>query len=225
MVHCLKQTSFKLAPFGFHRSNTFACVSTCRDEIAKPLLDETNKVWGEVFDFSSLAGSLTLGKTGFAAASSHAPVIDGVERYIFIAMPHIAISARGEIGIVYREGRSAPSHACGALEAVLDEINQGKLHLQMEMDDIELSILKTKLFENLSYGEKPDLVRITKVTHDIILKDLERLIAVADKDPFDYAILTGVLIHGPMETNYIWPHTFYTVSSQDSSSKQKLSIE
>lgn len=220
----MNQTFQKLTPLGFTNENTFACVSACRDEITKPLLDQTDDVWGEVFNFSSLAGSLTLGKTGFAAAASHAPIIQGLERYVFIAMPHIAISEKGEIGIVYREGRSGASHACGALGAIVNEINGGKLHLQLDLDDIEQSILKTKIFEKLKYGEKPDLVRITKITHEIIKEDLERLIQVSEKEPFDYAVLTGIMIHGPNESNYVFPQTFYAVSKSDEDHKKELSL-
>lgn len=220
----METTYEKLLPLGFTDDNTFACVSVCRDEITKPLLDKTDDVWGEVFNFSSLAGSLTLGKTGFAAAASHAPVIDGKERYVFIAMPHIAISQNGEIGIVYREGRTSASHACGALDAIVSEINNGKVHLKLDFDDLEQSILKTKIFEKLNYGEKPDLVGITKITHEIIQEDLERLIEVADKEPFDYAVLTGVMIHGPKDSNYVYPQSFYAVSAENQKEKTELSL-
>lgn len=221
----LEKTYQILSSHGFTDENTFACVSACRDEIAKPLLDETDRVWGEVFNFSSLAGSLTLGQTGFAAAASHAPVIDGKERYIFIAMPHIAVSKKGEIGVVYREGREHASSACGALKAIIGEINSGKVSLQLDMDDLEQSVLKTKVIEKLEYGEKPDLVRITKVTHEIIKEDLEQLIKLSLKKrevPFDYAVLTGVMVHGPKESNYVYPQAFYSVSNGE---KQSLELK
>ena len=219
----MEKTYAELTKLGFTDVNTFACVSACRDEIAMPLFEETDRVWGEVFNFSSLAGSLTLGKTGFAAASSHAPVIDGLERYVFIAMPHIAISEEGEVGIVYRDGREKKSSACGALKAIIGEIENGKVNLQLDMDDIEQSVLKSKIFEKLEYGEKPDLVKITKITHEIILEDLERLIEVAEKDPYDYAVLTGIMIHGPQETNFVCPQTFYAVHA-DKGEKISLSL-
>lgn len=213
----MQKTFDVLLNYGFNADNTFACVSACRDEIAMPLFVQTDKVWGEVFNFSSLAGSLTLGKTGFAAATSHAPVIDGLERYVFIAMPHIAISKNGEIGIVYREGRDKPSHACGALDAIVSEINSGHLDLKLDFDDIEQSILKGKIFDKMKYGKKPDLVEITKITHEIILEDLERLISVVHKNKknVDYAVLTGIMIHGPNETNFVFPQNFYSVQSND----------
>lgn len=205
----MNKTYEVLTTRGFNDDNTFACVSACRDEIVMPLFEQTDKIWGEVFNFSSLAGSLTLGKTGFAAAASHAPVVDGLERYVFIAMPHIAISAKGDVGIVYREGIEKPSHACGALDAIVNEIESGKINLQIDFDDVEQSILRCKIFEKLAFGKKPSLAEITKVTHEIIKEDLERLIEVAEKDPFDYAVLTGIMIHGPNETNYVYPQTFY----------------
>lgn len=203
MKDYLQQTYDILINHGFDDDSTFACVATCRDEIAMPLLEETDRVWGEVFNFSSLAGPLTMGKTGFAAATSHAPVIDGLEKYVFIAMPHIALSAKGEIGKCYREGREHASIACGALKAVVSEMESGHIHLQMDMDDIEQSILKSKIFEKIKYGDKPNLLEITKLTHEIVIDDMERLIEVSDKDPFDYAFLTGILIHGPNDTNYV----------------------
>jgi hypothetical protein len=92
------------------------------------------------------------------------------------------------------------------------------------MDDIEQSILKTKILEKLPYGEKPDLVRITKITQEIITEDLERLIKVSEKPPFDYAVLTGIMIHGPQEPNYVWPQTFYAVTSDDRKNRKQLSL-
>ncbi len=218
----MMETYQKLNPLGFNADNTFACVSVCRDEITKPMIDETDNVWGEVFNFSSLAGSLTLGKTGFGAAAAHAPTDEDIERYVFIAMPHIAISDNGEVGIVYREGIDKPSHACGALCAIIDEIESGSLKLQLDMDDLEQSVLKSKICEKIVYGEKPDLFRITQITHDIIKEDLERLIKITDKDPFDYAVLTGVMIHGPNDTNFVHPQGFYTVTQENGRTELKL---
>lgn len=220
----MKASYNELLAHGFNDENTFACVSTCRDEITMPLLEETDKTWGEVFNFSSLAGSLTLGKTGFAAASCHAPDNDGMERYVFIAMPHIAISEQGDVGVVYREGRAGASHACGALDAIVQELESGKLKVQLDVDDIEQSILKTKIFEKINYGDKPNLVEITKITHDIIREDLERLIQVSEKAPFYYAVLTGVLIHGPKDSNYVFPQVSYVQTKEDIASRKLFSI-
>lgn len=58
---------------------------------------------------------LFLGKTGFLAAQHHAPNEEGRERYVYFALPHIGVDAKGEIGRHDRPGRLQPSHACGAL--------------------------------------------------------------------------------------------------------------
>ena len=69
------------------------------------------------------------GSTGFAAGLSHAPTLykgaSGLERYLFIVGPHIAISADGEIGKVERVGRDGLSGACGAMIAFAGEIAGG----------------------------------------------------------------------------------------------------
>ena len=85
-----------LQQLGFSAPNSIACVSVCRDELTLPLVTKIAEVWGEAFNFSSLAGMLFLGKTGFSAAYHHAPRIDGRERYVHFAIPHIAIGKNGE---------------------------------------------------------------------------------------------------------------------------------
>ena len=131
---------------GFSDKNTIACVGVCRDEITRSLLDKIQKVWGEAFNFSSLGGMLFLGKTGVLAAHNHAPIVGGRERYVYFAMPHIAIDQYGAIGVCYRSGRPGSSGACGALIAFRQEMLDGDLSLEFDLDDIEQSLLKHRLF-------------------------------------------------------------------------------
>jgi hypothetical protein len=50
------------------------------------------------------------------------------------------------------------------------------------------------------------------VAREAILSDLERMIAfTVETEKADYAVLTGVQIHGPDESNYVWPATLYAV--------------
>ena len=49
-------------------------VSTCRDEICRPLVDKLDRRWGPSFNIASLAGFCFCGRTGFKAALAHAPV-------------------------------------------------------------------------------------------------------------------------------------------------------
>jgi hypothetical protein len=71
-----------------------ACASVCRDELTRPFINNIHEVWGRLFNFSSLAGMLYLGVTGFKAAQHHAPNSEGTERYVYFAFPHIAIDMK-----------------------------------------------------------------------------------------------------------------------------------
>ncbi|MFH1480975.1 MAG: hypothetical protein ABIG67_06890, partial [Pseudomonadota bacterium] len=140
---------------GFDADNTIACVDVCRDEISQPLVTLIKEKWGEAFNLSSLAGMFFAGKTGLKAAMHHAPVVSGKERYVYFALPHIAISARGELGICKRRGRKAESHACGALHGFLNELSGGRLNLLRDNGDMEFHLLKMRLMREIPYGHVP----------------------------------------------------------------------
>lgn len=154
-----------LKPYGFEDENTMGMVAICRDEITELLFHEVTKYWGKTFNCCSLAGFLTMGKTGLAAATDHTPIFEGKRRFTFYAMPHIATSRNGEIGKVYREGQEKASHACGALEVIVEELKSG--HINLEDDSV-----------------------------------------------FEYAVMTGIQIHGPMETQWVAPEDFYIVGAE-----------
>ena len=198
--------------YGFNNDNSIACVSVCRDELTAPLVHDIHVAWGEAFNFSSLAGLPTLGKTGFSAARHHAPIVDGSERYIFFGLPHIAIGPQGEIGLYERSGRPGDSTACGALNAFHKEMLSGHLHLEFDTLDIEQSLLKQRLFSKIRYGDLPDLVSLTKLAHTIIVDELEKLITAGlQSSNSKYAVLTGIQIHNLQESDYIWPGKMYTM--------------
>lgn len=205
-------THAALVPHGFASGNCIPIVSVCRDEISRPLGTAVRATWGSVFDASSLAGMLFLGKTGFIAIEHHAPRQDGWERYLFYAAPHIAFGPKGEPGLYFREGRAEPSSACGALLAFLQEMEAGHLKLEFDPHDVEQSLLKQHLMRRVRYGRVPTLVELTKIAHEAILHDLEQLIRLAVKPQHShYAVFTGVQIHGPGNRNYIWLRTAYCV--------------
>ncbi|GAB1538089.1 low-co2 inducible protein lcib [Scytonema sp. NUACC21] len=203
-----------LNSYGFTNENTMGMVAICRDEITDPLFDAIIRYWGKTFNCCSLAGFVTMGKTGLAAATDHTPIFEGRRRFTFYAMPHIAISRYGEIGKVYRQGLDKPSHACGALEAIVKEIELGCLSLETDMQDIEQSIVRQKILSTLQYGEKPDLVGITKLACQIISKDIEKLLRTLNSSVFNYAVMTGIQIHGPLETQWVYPQNFYVVGPE-----------
>src|SRR5215475_12262624 len=159
----------KLHRQGFQAENTIAFACVCRDEVTLPLVEDIEKTWGEAFIFSSLGGMLILGKTGFLAAQQHAPIDEGgIERYVYYALPHIAIGPHGEFGVYFRPDRQKASHACGALIAFQHELATGSLELALDPDDLEQSLLKQHLLRKLRYGEVPNLLSLTRIAHAVI---------------------------------------------------------
>ncbi len=222
MQDYIKHTGTILSDYGFDEDNTMGMVAICRDEIAEILMEEVIKYWGEAFNCCSLGGFLTIGKTGLKAATEHTPFYEGRRRFVLYAMPHIAISDDGEIGEVYRHGIQKVSHACGALSAIVEELQSGHLQLMTDMQDIEQSIVRQKILSSLNYGDKPDLVKITKLAGEIISRDVEELLISLDSSIFNYAVVTGVQIHGPSDTHWIYPDEFYLVADSFPDGRKNL---
>lgn len=199
------QTCRYLRKFGFRDENTLGLVAVCRDEIAEPFVDLVIKYWGKTFDCRSLGGFLLMGKSGIAAATAHAPIVDGVRRFVLFAMPHIAISKQGEIGTVYREGIHQASHSCGSLSTVVKELESGRINLETDLDDMEQCCVRHKILSAINYGDKLDQLSITHLACRIIGDDVERLLGAVDPSTYNYAVLTGILIHGPADTHWIYP--------------------
>jgi hypothetical protein len=197
---------------GFRTDNTLACVGVCRDELSATLPHAVQSVWGHSFDFSALAGLLFAGRTGFGAARSHAPIEDGRERYVFFMAAHIGIGAGGELGACDRLGRPGRSHACGALCAFLKELESGQLKLTLDPVDIEQSLLKGRLLRELPFGEMPSLIDLTRAAYRAIVSDLEALIGqTLDPTEDDWAVLTGIQIHGAGNEPWFWPGSCYSM--------------
>ena len=210
-VDYVRKTYHVMGEFGFNADNSLASVCVCRDEISQTIRSLIKHTWGEAFNFSSLAGMFTAGKTGLKAAIHHAPQIEGRERYIFYVVPHIAINEDGKSGFCKRRGIKDDSSACGALCLFLSELHQGKLLIKLDEEDIEESLLKRRLLREIPYGHLPDLIELTKMTRKVVQEDLEHIIGkVVDTGKSDYAVFTGIQIHAP-DANYIWPADSYVV--------------
>jgi CheY-like chemotaxis protein len=197
--------------FGFSAGNTIACVSVCRDEITQTLIGHIREKWGEAFNLSSLAGMFFAGKTGLAAAMHHAPNRDGRERYVCYALPHIAIDEEVKVGLCLRAGRGGTSVACGALNAFQREMAGGRIDPGLDSEDVEQSLLRIRLLREIPYGQVPGLLELTKIAQRAIQADLESALQkMVDTRTSDYAVATGVQIHGP-DGNYVWPASCYAV--------------
>ncbi len=206
-------TARRLGEEGFSKSNTIASVALCRDEITRPLFADVERVWGPAFSLAGLAGMVTAGRTGLAAAIHHAPVEDGRRHFVIYAMAHIAIAANGTIGLVERPGIPGSSSACGALVAFRSELQEGTLEVEFDRYEIEQSLLKHRLLPLIGYGTVPDLVDLTKLTVTAIEDDLQEIVlslavewSEADQAmPADAAMFSGIQIHGPDGVNFVWP--------------------
>lgn len=191
---------------GFNPNSAINLVSTCRDEICRPFTEKLDSMWGEHFSISSLGGMVFCGTTGFGAGMAHSPQVGGKERYVFWVGPHIAVGTAGQIGQIWRPGRDQISSACGALIALNGQIASGKLNMELNPTDTEMSLLRQSVLAKLSYGQKPNLVGITYAAHDCILEQVEQTAEVAaSKDGAEYIIISGVQVHGALGQNYWWP--------------------
>ena len=95
--------------------------------------------------------------------------------------PHVGIGPGGEPGVVAREGREAPSSACGALLALLGDLEAGLSGVVPDPDDLEQGLIRERIGTKLAGGPTPHLFELTRVTHDTIGGDLERLLALLDR--------------------------------------------
>jgi hypothetical protein len=209
----IRLTKKEIESYQFTYENTLGVISTCRDEIAEVLELKINKYWGKTFDFRSLSSLLIAGKTGIQTVLGHTPIEKGIGRFVFYAMPHIAISEQGEVGNVYREGIEPVSHACGSLSAVLAELESGRINFLTDPYDLEQSTVRQKILSNIRYGQELNLVDITKLVSKINGQDLERIQSIIDLQKYEFAVLTGVLIHGPKDTHWVYPQTSYIVNT------------
>jgi len=190
---------------GFTKENTIAMYSVCRDELNRSFTNEFEKHWGNSFDISSLAGMVFCGRTGLAAGMSHAPIEAGRARYVFWVGPHIAISSSGEVGKVMRHGIDAPSHACGALLKFHDEILNGQIDVKPDDSDLEQGLVKRFLLGELRYGNVPSLVDLTAIALTCVNKMFDTTLKdTVHPAESNYVVASGVLIHGPDHTHWIW---------------------
>jgi len=209
----IAETASLLSGKGFSKDNTIACVALCRDEVTRPLFSDVEQVWGPAFSLAGLAGMVTAGRTGLAAAIHHAPIDNGRRRFVIYAMAHIGIDAAGAIGWVDRSGIAEPSSTCGALVAFRNELQGGELVVEFDRYETEQALLKHRLLPLITYGTVPDLVALTKLTVTAIEDDLQEIILSLAEEwrrtdqamPADAAMFSGIQIHGPDGVNFVWP--------------------
>jgi hypothetical protein len=218
----VRSTRELLAPYGFHAANTLPLIATCRDELAFNLTARLQDTWGAGFNMAGLAGMIVLGRTGILAAASHAPIEDGVRRFVLVALPHIGIDSKGVIGNVERPGVPGVSHTCGALMALHDELRGDNAptgdYPFLDLLDPEQGMLRDRIPPWLPEGPLPDLAGLTRIARDVITADTHKVITVLRERqsvPTHVAVFTGVHINGPGGTEYVEPGTCYLDQGAD----------
>jgi len=193
-------TAAVLAPHGFAPGNALSVVGVCRDEMMFPVEEALHGVWGPAFDMSALGAMVFLGRSGLAAAAGHAPGLDGRRRFVHIVMPHIGLDVDGAIGYVRRDGQSDPSTACGALVGLQRQLVEGPLATDVDVDDLEMSLLRSTLAPHLDdrSGEAvPDLLELTDLVRRVATAEVVRLSAsLLAAETTDVAVFSTVMIHG-----------------------------
>ncbi|HEU5332558.1 MAG TPA: hypothetical protein VFU73_07340 [Actinocrinis sp.] len=198
-----------LAEYGIHRGSALPLIATCRDELAFALTAELQRAWGPAFNMAGLAGLLSLGRTGIAAARGHAPIVDGRRSFVLIGLTHVGVDDDGVLGNCVRPGVPGPSHTCGALMALHDDLRGGDVHTSdypyLDKYDPEQSRLRERIAPRVSDPAATDLLEITRIARDLIDQDSDAVIKVLRDDdvPADVAVFTGIHVHGPRGADYV----------------------
>jgi hypothetical protein len=192
----VKRTVEALAPHGLDAERTLGMAALCRDELTVELTRCISETWGFPFRLGSLAAMVLTGKSGLAAAMAHAPKIDGRQRAVVYAMPHVGVREDGELGAVNRPGQEGSTTACGALIRFRSELAEGVLNTDLDQYDVEMSLTRQRLTRELRYGVVPSVVEITTIARDAILDDLLHIGELVPAwGEADVAVFSGIQIH------------------------------
>lgn len=201
----VKRTFDACLPYNLVSENTLAMVGVCRDELTDAVSEPVRAAWGSPFRMSGMAGMLFLGMAGMRAAQFHAPGQDGRQRFVIYLMPHIGIDVSGRIGWVRRPGQDVTTTACGALMQFRSELAEGRAVTDLDLFDLEMSLLRQRLLRAIPWGQVPDIVELTTIARDAILDDLVRTAArMHSWRDADIAVFSGIQIHTP-DGDYVQP--------------------
>ncbi|MEI2816313.1 MAG: hypothetical protein V9E99_07635 [Microthrixaceae bacterium] len=208
----LQRVRRTIEPLGFLPSRTLPLVSICRDELTTTFFDAIEHEWGLAFTLAGLGGVPALGRTGWKAALSHVPDVDGRGSVLVFGFPHIGIEADGTIGVTVRRGQMSPTATCGALASIFDLAQAGQLPTEIDFDDFEATRLAIRLVDRRV--PPASLVDLTVSALDALEVDLWRAIDEAQvwRD-HDVTIWCGVQIHAHGEQDWIWPRDAWYAGS------------
>ena len=189
---------------GFAVDRTLPMISICRDELTTDFFARIQAIWGPAFTLAGLGGVPALGRTGWGAAFSHIPEVDGRGCLLVLGFPHIGIETDGSVGVTLREGQSTPTATCGALNAIYEHARHGSLPTEVDPDDFEESRLSLRLVDPAN--PPASLVDLTIATLEALEVDLWKALDEARIwEVADVAVFCGVQIHGHGGADWVWP--------------------
>jgi hypothetical protein len=137
---------------------------------------------------------------------SCAPIVDGIERFVIWAAPHIGLESELDVGRVHRPGRIAARAACSSLLAFHNELKRGRLQATLDPNDLEQSLLRQELSKSLRFDQVPTLVELTYLAYESILSQIRKLISIsADPLKCEFVVVAGVQVHGLHGRDFFWP--------------------
>lgn len=199
---------------GFRPDNTLVAVSHCRDEITSSFRSAIEAQWGPVFELAGLAGLISAGPTGMAAALSHRPTMSDRSAFVVFAFSHVGFDEDGVVGKVSRPGIAEAVTTCGSLSGVKASGVAGPSSVPaLDDSDLEQSNVIRRVGALIQPGADPDLADLADlalecIEHDIdlIFQNLARRSSLTPLG-MDGALFTGVQVHGPQDQQLIWPKT------------------
>ena len=205
MADFLADLKATIEPLGFTDDRTLPLVSICRDELTTAFFDLIQQDWGPAFTLAGLGGVPALGRTGWAAALSHVPDVDGRGGVLVFGFPHIGIEADGTVGTTIRSGQDQPTSTCGAVSSIWQAAQDGTLPTEVDFDDFEATRLALRIVDP-TRTPPPTLVDLTVATLDAVEIDLWKALDDAEVwRTHDVTVWCGVQIHGHGLLDWVWP--------------------
>jgi hypothetical protein len=189
---------------GFEKERTLTLVSICRDELTTEFFARVQSIWGPAFTLAGLGGVPALGRTGWGAAFSHIPDVEGRGGVLVLGFPHIGIEADGSVGITIRSGQDRGTATCGALDAIFQGALSGTLPTEVDVDDYEATKLALRLVD--PDAPPATLTDLTIAALEAVEEDLWSALDAAEIwRHHDVTVWCGVQVHGPGGADWIWP--------------------
>mmetsp|Transcript_18594 Transcript_18594/g.30579 ORF Transcript_18594/g.30579 Transcript_18594/m.30579 type:complete len:506 (-) Transcript_18594:584-2101(-) len=228
----------KLAAIGFDNKNAAIVLNICDEPSMKGFADEVREFWSDQSSSSKGASAFCLvtGPGGFVKESS-ASLLRAAQRFrvrklVFVYITHIAVNDEGQWG-VSTDLNAKELSGCRVLDWVLDNRSSTKSSLKRDQSPFkshhkpcsstQAKSIKKALNDTLFPADKhtPSLAEVTlKACRLVMAKATKKISEVCSLRRIEYAICSGILVHGPRGQDYIHPVAF--TSSQSASRKHLM---